>query len=146
MHDRDWTFLVQDWRLTVADAQADDLIYCDPPYVGRHTDYYNSFTDGEGDSLAAALVNTPAAFALSMWLENKYRRNHYVDRWFSEYPQRTASHFYHVGPSENLRNGMTEALVLSRHAAAPTRVAPDKAAPSQASLLAAAKPPEAVEI
>lgn len=41
---KDWHFVTQDWRTTIADAQTDDLIYCDPPYVGRHTDYYNGFT------------------------------------------------------------------------------------------------------
>ncbi len=93
------------------------MIYCDPPYVGRHTDYYNGFTDDEADALARALIGTPADFALSMWLENKYRRNHYVDRWFSKYPQHTMSHFYHVGPSESLRNQMTEAVILSKNVA-----------------------------
>ena len=146
MRGRDWTFLVQDWRLTVDDARADDFIYCDPPYVGRHTDYYNGFTESESDSLAEALIATPAAFALSMWLENKYRRNHYVDRWFADFPRRTASHFYHVGPSESLRNGMTEALILSRHAAAPKPASPSRTTPSQVSLLSAAEPPKSVEV
>lgn len=135
MQGRDWTFLVQDWRVTLAGARRDDLIYCDPPYVGRHTDYYNGFTEREADSLAEALIATSAGFALSMWLENKYRRNNYVDRWFSEFPQRTASHFYHVGPSENLRNGMTEALILSRKSAAPPRACQPRPTPSQTSLL-----------
>ena len=115
---KDWTFVAQDWRDTLAQAQAGDMIYCDPPYVGRHTDYYNSFTDDESDDLARALITSPAGFALSNWLENKYRRNDYVDRWFANHPQRTISHFYHVGPSEDLRNEMTEVVILSDGAAA----------------------------
>lgn len=31
---------------------------------------------------------------------------------FLAYEIRTFSHFYHLGASENLRNGMTEALVI----------------------------------
>ena len=89
------------------------MIYCDPPYIGRHTDYYNGFTAGEADELAVALIGSPAGFALSMWLENKYRRNGYVDRWFADFPQRTLSHFYHVGPAETLRNAVIEVLILS---------------------------------
>ena len=117
MDGKNWRFMVQDWRTTLACAQKGDMIYCDPPYVGRHTDYYNGFTDDETNALARALISTPADFALSMWLENKYRRNHYVDRWFSKYPQRTMSHFYHVGSSERLRNQMTEAVILSKDVA-----------------------------
>jgi len=97
-----------------------DFIYCDPPYVGRHTDYYNGFNDEESNDLANALIKSPASFALSNWLENKYRRNDFVDLWFSNYEQRTMSHFYHVGPQESLRNEMIEVVILSPSAAAPT--------------------------
>lgn len=123
MAGKDWDFVVQDWRVTVADAKTGDLIYCDPPYIGRHVDYYNGFTEEEADDLAEALIASKAGFALSMWLENKYRRNDYVDRWFSNYPQRTMEHFYHVGPQEKLRNAMTEVVILSENvAAAPAEV------------------------
>ena len=114
MEGKDWNFVVQDWRMTVAEAKAGDIIYCDPPYIGRHVDYYNGFTEEEADDLARVLVASKAGFALSMWLENKYRRNAYVDNWFSNYPRRTKEHFYHVGPQEKLRNAMTEAVILSK--------------------------------
>jgi len=117
MSGKDWEFVAQPWEQTISMAQADDLIYCDPPYVGRHTDYYNGFTDEEADQMAQALIAGKAEFAVSMWLENKYRRNDYLDRWFAEYPMETTSHFYHVGSSEDLRNEMIEALVVSPSAA-----------------------------
>ena len=120
MSGKDWQFVTQDWRTALAEARPGDMIYCDPPYIGRHTDYYNGFTDGEADDLAAALIGSPAGFALSMWLENKYRRNDYVDRWFADFPQRALSHFYHVGPTERLRNAVTEAVILSETAVADT--------------------------
>lgn len=123
---KDWTFVAQDWRETLAQSKAGDMVYCDPPYVGRHTDYYNSFDDNESDDLARALISGPADFALSNWLENKYRRNEYVDRWFAEHPQRTIGHFYHVGPSEDLRNEMTEVVILSEGAASPVEPEPEK--------------------
>lgn len=115
---KDWIFVTQDWRQAIASAEPGDMIYCDPPYVGRHTDYYNGFTDEDSDDLARALIGTKASFALSNWLENKYRRNDFVDRWFSGHEQRTMSHFYHVGPQEALRNEMTEVVILSSCAAA----------------------------
>lgn len=119
MQGKDWIFVVQDWRQTISEASQGDMIYCDPPYIGRHTDYYNGFTEEEADELAVALRSTLAKFAMSMWLENRYRKNEYVGRWFTNFPQRTMAHFYHVGPTETLRNPMTEVVVLSRDAAAP---------------------------
>lgn len=113
MQGKDWEFVVQDWSKTLAEVQADDMLYCDPPYIGRHTDYYNGFTTAEANELAFALLSLTAKFALSMWLENQYRRNDYVDRWFSNYPKRTLSHFYHLGATEKLRHEMTEVVVFS---------------------------------
>ena len=118
MKGKDWEFVVQDWSETVAAAHTGDMVYCDPPYVGRHTDYYNGFTVAEADELARSLRSTAANFALSMWLENQYRRNEYVEHWFPNYPRRTMSHFYHLGATENLRHAMTEVVVFSRDAVA----------------------------
>ena len=43
----DWQFVCQDFRQTISDAQKTDLIYCDPPYFGRHADYFNTWTELE---------------------------------------------------------------------------------------------------
>jgi DNA adenine methylase len=119
MAGKDWDFVCQDWRATLADTHEGDMVYADPPYVGRHTDYFNQFDEEESEDLARALLGLPCDFALSNWVENKYRRNEYVDKWFSEQEWRTMSHFYHVGPSEENRNEMTEVVILSKGAAAP---------------------------
>ena len=102
------------YRRTCASRRSDLLR---PSYIGRHTDYYNGFSHDDADELANALIVTPADFALSMWLENQYRRHAYVDRWFTDFPQRIILHFYHVAPSESLRNEMTEVVILSAGAA-----------------------------
>jgi len=48
-----------------------------------------------------------------MWLENKYRRNSYVERFSERAEIKQLSHFYHLGASVSLRNEMTEALVIA---------------------------------
>ena len=118
---RNWKFKTQDWRKTLSESRSNDIIYCDPPYVGRHTDYFNSFDDQEADDLAASLKSGDKNFVLSNWLENKYRRNKYVDMHFSDYEWRYVSHFYHIGSSEKLRNKMKEVVVLSAHVVASSR-------------------------
>ena len=115
-----WEFKVQSWQRTIleADADAKDIIYLDPPYVGRHTDYFNAFSDEEAVELANSLKASNKEFAFSNWLENKYRRNDHVFEHFSEYEWRQIKHFYHVGPSESLRNEMEEVLILTPSSAA----------------------------
>jgi len=119
MKHADWQFIVQDWRVTLGDARSNDFVYVDPPYIGRHTDYFNSWDEKEADALAASLRALPCGFAYSMWSRNRYRENEHLQRWFSDYPIVATDHFYHVGPQETLRNAMEEALVVSPKSALP---------------------------
>lgn len=112
MEGKDWTFKVQGWRETLGKAKGNDFVYLDPPYVGRHTDYYNQWDDEEAIALAEETQKLSCGFALSMWLENKYRKNDHLEDHWSGLTIKEFDHFYHVGSSESLRNKMTEALVL----------------------------------
>jgi DNA adenine methylase len=103
---------VADWRATLAAAGKDDFVYADPPYVGRHSGYYNSWSVEEAERLAEAVRRLPCGYAVSMWQENAYRRNAHLRSAWKGLPVRAFSHFYHVGPTEALRNPMTEALVV----------------------------------
>jgi DNA adenine methylase len=109
----DWAFVCQDWRETLKAATPNDFVYVDPPYVGRHTDYFNSWDEESANELASALRELDSGFAYSMWAKNKYRENEHLTRWFADFPTAYESHFYHVGSTEDLRNEMQEALVLS---------------------------------
>jgi len=112
IHASDWEFRCQNWQDTLAQADAQDFVYLDPPYVGRHADYFNRWADAEAGALAQAVKNLPCGFAYSMWKENRYRTNAHLSEHFAGFPQRTVRHFYHVGASERLRNGMDEALII----------------------------------
>lgn len=112
MRYKEWEFRVAKWEDTLSAACADDFVYIDPPYIGRHTDYYNAWDESEATKLAKVAKNLPCGFALSMWLENRYRKNSHVEEHWTELELRTCSHFYHVGSTESLRNEMDEALII----------------------------------
>lgn len=112
IQNRDWEFVVSGWRETLSKAEKDDFVYLDPPYIGRHTDYYNSWSEKDAIELSKLAKVLPSGFALSMWLENKYRRNEHIDNHWDGLVIRTYSHFYHLGSTEDLRNEMQEALVI----------------------------------
>ncbi len=113
MKDKDWEFIHSDWRGTLSLAQRGDYVYMDPPYVGRHADYFNTWSTEDAIDLAVCSQGLPCDFALSMWLENKYRKNSHLEEHWNTTEIKTFNHFYHVGSSEALRNKITEALVLS---------------------------------
>lgn len=112
---RQWSFQVLDFREALSQASAQDFIYADPPYAGRHVDYYNSWSAGDEAKLVSDLKGLPCKFLLSTWHSNKYRSNPAIgEHWEgSRFQARTYEHFYHVGATENLRNSMTEALIAN---------------------------------
>ena len=112
MRGKDWEFRVARWEETLSESRPDDFVYLDPPYIGRHTDYYNSWNEEGAVKLATVAKSLPCGFALSMWMENRYRRNPHIDECWPEFDLRVCAHFYHVGSSESLRNEMDEALII----------------------------------
>ncbi|MCC6300341.1 MAG: Dam family site-specific DNA-(adenine-N6)-methyltransferase [Anaerolineales bacterium] len=109
----DWMFVCSDFRQVISSVSQGDFIYCDPPYMGRHVDYYNSWGEQEEQELYDLLKTTSAKFILSTWHSNKYRTNPAIERFAYHFTILTREHFYHVGASEANRNPMLEAIVLN---------------------------------
>lgn len=109
----DWEFRCANWDDVLAEAKPEDFVYLDPPYIGRHTDYYNGWSENDAIRLAEISNKLPCGYALSMWLENKYRKNEHIAQHWTEGVVKTFSHFYHIGAQEELRNEIQEALVIS---------------------------------
>lgn len=112
----DWTFAVADFQATLAQASAGDIVYADPPYLGRHADYFNTWTEENEQTLIRLLKSLPCTFVLSTWQENEFRRNPAMDtHWNAAEGLHRVSieHYYHVGSREGLRHGMTEALITN---------------------------------
>ncbi len=109
----DWNFICQDFRETIQLAKENDLVYCDPPYIGRHVDYYDSWDEQKEFDLENLLRTCKAKFILSTWHSNKYRKNPYLESLWKNYNILTTSHFYHLGGREKNRNAITEALIFN---------------------------------
>lgn len=109
---KDWEFKVCDWRDILNNVGTADFVYLDPPYVGRHTDYYNNWTEQDAVDLANKVNSLQCGYALSMWKENIFRKNEYIEDYWSDREIRTFSHFYHVGSIEKYRNNIVEALII----------------------------------
>ena len=108
-----WQFVCQDFEKTLAKATDKDFIYCDPPYLGRHVDYFNSWSDREEKRLYELLSQTKAKFMLSTWHSNQHRQNPYINGYWSEFVIVNREHFYHVGAKETNRKPMLESLVMN---------------------------------
>ena len=108
----DWEFRVASWEQTLSEAESDDFVYLDPPYEGRHTDYYNRWSREDTYRLLETLGQLPCGYALSMWLENSYRQNMIVHYLKQSHTVKIYDHYYHIGADEKNRNWMREALII----------------------------------
>ena len=107
----DWRFQTGDYQATLALASEDDFVYVDPPYFGRHADYFNSWSMKDEDDLTQWLKNALCRWALSTWHSNEFRENETALGWESlGYHCHKIEHYYHVGASEDLRHPMIEAV------------------------------------
>lgn len=108
-----YSFLCQPFDVTLKEAMKNDLIYCDPPYIGRHVDYFDSWVESQEILLHEMLINSGAKFILSTWHSNDFRKNTYIETLWSDLYILTKEHFYHVGGSEENRNPVLEALITN---------------------------------
>jgi len=109
----DWSFVCQDFRQTLRGITENDFVYCDPPYVGRHVDYYDSWSETDERELFEILNECPCRFILSTWHSNQHRENAFLQTFWSRFHIVTQAHFYHVGAKEVNRKPMLEALVMN---------------------------------
>ena len=110
---RKFTFKCQDFAQTIEEAASSDLIYCDPPYIDRHVDYFNGWDDSQERLLFDKLSRFKGKFILSTWHHNDFRENDYIKSLWSNFNILTKEHFYHVGGKEGNRNPMVEALITN---------------------------------
>jgi DNA adenine methylase len=112
LQSHDWQLCHADWRDCLATAKADDFAYLDPPYPGRHTDYYQKWGKTESETLARVLATLPCGYALSMWQSDACRHNPHLSLYTTGMVVRTVPHFYHVGSRPIFRHAVQEALVI----------------------------------
>lgn len=107
----DWHFSCELWQDALVNIADHSFTYLDPPYINRNADYYTKWQAQDAKDLADFFKNRPELhYALSMWYQNKYRKNKYVEQWNGK--MITNEHFYFVGAQEKNRHAMTEALVI----------------------------------
>jgi len=109
----DWLFYNKSFAEIIPLATKDDIIYCDPPYYGRHVDYYNGWKEEDEELLFKLLSKTKAKFILSTWHHNDWRENEMIRKFWNKFNIVTKDHFYHNGGSIENRRTVVEALVCN---------------------------------
>lgn len=109
----DWIFYNKSFADIIPLATEKDILYCDPPYYGRHVDYYNGWKEQDELLLFTLLKETKAKFILSTWHHNDWRENEMIDKFWGKFNVVTKDHFYHNGGNIENRRTVVEALVCN---------------------------------
>ncbi len=113
IHQSNWQFLNVSFSDSIALATSGSFIYCDPPYIGRHVDYFDSWNEDDEQMLHNLLISSGAKFMVSTWDHNEYRTNDYLTKCWSDCRKVNTNHFYFVGAKEENRVPMIEALLMN---------------------------------
>lgn len=114
VYSSDWKFICQDFGDTIMSVSSQKaFIYCDPPYIGRHVDYYDSWNLESEEKLKELLARSNNPFMLSTWDYNQHRRNEYIDALWGFCHKINKEHFYFIGANETNRKQMIEALLVN---------------------------------
>lgn len=109
----DWQFLNIPFSETISLATSESFIYCDPPYIGRHVDYFDSWDEVDEQKLHDCLISSGSKFMVSTWDHNQYRTNEYLKTCWRDCTKVNKDHYYFVGASEEHRVPMVEALLMN---------------------------------
>ncbi|MBQ7192917.1 MAG: Dam family site-specific DNA-(adenine-N6)-methyltransferase [Synergistaceae bacterium] len=109
----DWEFICCPFEKSIKLAEPNTFIYCDPPYIGRHNDYFDTWDETSELRLCSLLRESHVSFMLSTWDYNAYRSNKYIDSIWNFCRKITQEHFYHIGAKELNRHSVTEALLIN---------------------------------
>jgi DNA adenine methylase len=113
---KNWQFVCGDYKEILKSVKENDLVYVDPPYVNRNTNYYNLWSEKDEKELARILQRLPCKFILSSWYDDGKKINIYADTFWikpGKYKYLMIDHFYHVGARLSSRFKITEVLIYN---------------------------------
>ena len=110
--ENNWNFICQSFENIINEfSNKNSLIYCDPPYINRNTNYYDSWNQSLEINLYNTLIHSKSKFVLSTWMSDQYKKNDYISDIWSKYTVLTYNHFYFVGGKIENRNPIVEAIL-----------------------------------
>ena len=117
-HGKNWKFVCCDWAEIEKYNDFNckkSLYYFDPPYVERHSTYFDAWTEERNESLFKHISLLEDKFILSNWISNSYRTNTHISTYFSDakFNILPIEHFYHVGGKELNRKSILECLITN---------------------------------
>lgn len=94
--ENDWKFAAMRYEDAIAAAPDGSFIYCDPPYIGLTSTYYDSWDEEKETRLHDSLMDSGRKFMVSSWGSNDYRSNGLIGSLWADCHVASANHAYIV--------------------------------------------------
>lgn len=112
-----WFFVCSDFRSALNQMKSDNngscFIYCDPPYVGTNSTYYEQWAMDDHNCLLKMLDASGARFCVSLWHSKGDEVNQAAVDMSNKYRMETIDHKYIVGPKAQNRMDVIEGLFFN---------------------------------
>ena len=92
----DWKFAAMRYEDAIAAAPNGSFIYCDPPYIGLTSTYYDSWDEEKETRLHDSLMESGHKFMVSSWGSSDYRSNGLIESLWADCHVSSANHVYIV--------------------------------------------------
>lgn len=107
----DWGFLAMGYGDAIDAAPDNSLIYCNPPYIGLTSTYYDTWDEEKEKGLHNSLMESRCRFMVSSWAHNDFRSNELIDTLWSDCHVSYADHAYIV----NGKHGPVVEVLLTNY-------------------------------
>lgn len=92
----DWEFAALRYEDAIAAAPKNSFIYCDPPYIGLTSTYYDSWDEEKETRLHDSLMDSGRKFMVSSWGSNDCQSNGLIGSLWADCHVASANHAYIV--------------------------------------------------
>lgn len=112
MKEKHFSIKNQGYELTLSDGQQhNSIVYCDPPYYGLYTTYYNDWNQSNEENLSITLSNINKPYIVSTWYNNGVKDNECIAIYWNKSDIKLIGHKYIVGADKSNRRNVIEALL-----------------------------------
>ena len=114
MQKKKFIFLNQSFEETLKLANDNSIIYCDPPYLGLYTNYFDTWDYENEKQLNTTLETIKCPKIVSTWFDNGKTKNEIIDQLWSKWNINLINHKYNVGAKVSNRRQVIEALLYKK--------------------------------
>lgn len=111
IYNNDWNFFCQHFTKTIDNSSDNDFIYLDPPYIQRHSTYFDVWTESDEEMLYNILSRSKNKFMVSSWKSGGGRTNEYYDKFWSVFNIEEIEYEYIIRKKKNSDNKVIEILI-----------------------------------